>query len=75
MEEYKKYKQIFSLRLAGYLMMNGCRLMRIHHDLKCANRDVYLFENTKKFNENILTYSNTKCTKENQNVANERNRD
>ena len=74
MEDYKKYKQIFSLQLAGYLMMNGCRLMRMHHDLKRTGRDIYLFEDTEKLNEKILMYSNKKRTKGNENVTNERSR-
>ena len=46
MKDYKTYKQIFSLKLAGYLMMNGCPIKRIHHNLKVKNKDVYLFEDT-----------------------------
>ena len=74
MEDYKQYKQVFSLRMAGYLMMNGCRLMRVHHDLKGTSRDVYLFKDTEKLNEKILEYLQIKRTKENENVIDQRSR-
>lgn len=63
MKEYKMYKQIFSLRLAGYLMMNGFPIKRIHHNLKVKGKDVYLFENTSKIIEFMLKYK--QYTKEN----------
>ena len=56
MEYYKKYKQIFSLKLAGYLMMNGFPIKRIHHNLKIKNKDVYLFEDTPELMQIILKY-------------------
>lgn len=56
MKEYKMYKQIFSLRLAGYLMMNGFPIRRIHHNLKFKNKDVYLFEDTPKLEQAMLKY-------------------
>ena len=56
MKDYKMYKQIFSLRLAGYLMMNGFPIKRIHHNLKIKNRDVYLFEDTPELLQAMLEY-------------------
>lgn len=56
MEDYKTYKQIFSLKLAGYLMMNGFPIKRIHHNLKIKNKDVYLFEDTSELMQAILKY-------------------
>lgn len=67
MNDYKKYKQIFSLRLAGYLMFNGLRIMRIHHDLKETNKDIYLFEDSDRLSELILEYNNLKSSKEKKN--------
>lgn len=67
MNDYKKYKQIFSLRLAGYLMLNGLRIMRIHHDLKETNKDIYLFEDSDRLSELILEYNNLKSSKEKKN--------
>lgn len=56
MKDYKTYKQIFSLKLAGYLMMNGFPIKRIHHNLKVKNKDVYLFEDTQELTKFMLKY-------------------
>ena len=56
MKNYKMYKQIFSLKLAGYLMMNGFPIRRVHHNLKVKNKDVYLFEDTKELMQAMLKY-------------------
>lgn len=56
MNDYKMYKQIFSLKLAGYLMMNGFPIKRIHHNLKVKNKDVYLFEDTPELASCMLKY-------------------
>ena len=58
MKDYKMYKQIFSLRLAGFLMMNGFPIKRIHHNLKVKGKDVYLFEDTEALLQAILKYKN-----------------
>ena len=65
MKEYKMCKQIFSLRLAGWLMMNGLPIKRIHHNLKYKNKDVYLFEDTPELTQVMLKYKNLKNTKVN----------
>ena len=64
MEERKVYKQIFSLRLAGYLMFNGFRIKRIHHNLKETDKDVYLFDDTPELEIAMLEYKKLKQTKE-----------
>ena len=56
MKNYKMYKQIFSLKLAGYLMMNGFPIKRIHHNLKVKNKNVYLFEDTLELMQAMLKY-------------------
>ena len=56
MKDYKTYKQIFSLKLAGYLMMNGFPIKRIHHNLKIKNKDVYLFDDTVELTQAMLRY-------------------
>ena len=56
MKNYKMYKQIFSLRLAGWLMMNGFPIKRIHHNLKYKDKDVYLFEDTDELTQAMLEY-------------------
>ena len=35
----EKFKYIFSLRLAGYLMMNGFRILRINHNLQRIDKE------------------------------------
>ena len=70
----KEYKQIFSLRLAGFLMLNGIPIRRIHHDLKTKNKDVYMFYNDEKIEELMIEYLKLKRSKEEENVINERSR-
>lgn len=60
----KVYKQIFSLRLAGYLMLMGFRIRRIHHNLKEIDKDVYLFDDTPELEKAMLEYKKLKKTKE-----------
>ena len=60
----KVYKQIFSLRLAGFLMQKGFRIRRIHHNLKETDKDVYLFDDTPELESAMLEYKNLKNTKE-----------
>lgn len=66
----KEYKQIFSLRLAGFLMLNGIPIRRIHHDLKTKNKDVYMFDNDERIEELMIEYSKLKRSKEKENVIN-----
>lgn len=68
------YKQIFSLRLAGFIMMNGIPIKRIHHNLKVKNKDVYLFEDTPELSQVIMKYKTLKQTKEKYYVVDERSR-
>ena len=60
----QKFKYIFSLKLAGFLMMNGQRLIRINHNLNVANKDVYIFIETvellKLMSEYSIKYSKEK---------------
>ena len=65
MKNNKVYKQIFSLRLAGYLMFNGFRIRRIHHNLKEIDKDIYLFDDTHELENAMLEYKKLKQTKEN----------
>ena len=64
MKNNKVYKQIFSLRLAGYLMQMGFRIRRIHHNLKEVDMDVYLFDDTPELENAMLEYRKLKQTKE-----------
>lgn len=69
MKEEKKYEYVKSLRLAGWLMLNGFRILRINHNLKVEGKDVYVFEQSEKLSDCIFEYIN-KRTKENNNYGN-----
>ena len=62
--EDKKFKYIFSLRLAGYLMMNGFRIIRINHNLQRQGKDVYVFENSEEICRTMEEYTKDKNSKE-----------
>ena len=66
MNEGKKYEYVKSLRLAGWLMLNGFRILRINHNLKVEGKDIYVFEQSEKLSDYIFEYIN-KRTKENNN--------
>ena len=59
----KKYEYVKSLRLAGYLMMHGFRILRVEQNIKIKDKDVYVFEQSDKLSECIFEYINTR-TKE-----------
>jgi hypothetical protein len=59
----KKYEYVKSLRLAGWLMFNGFRILRINHNLKVKGKDIYVFEQSEELSECIFDYIN-KRTKE-----------
>lgn len=69
----KKYEYVKSLRLAGYLMMNGFRILRINHNLKVKGKDVYVFEQSEELSDCIFEYINTR-TKEKKYDSNKRSR-
>ena len=73
--EDKKFKYIFSLRLAGFLMMNGFRILRINHNLQKKDNDVYVFENSKELCKTMEKYTLIKNSKENNNVIDKGSRD
>lgn len=64
MKEEKKYEYVKSLRLAGWLMFHGFRILRINHNLKINGKDVYVFEQSDRLSDCIFEYIN-KRTKEN----------
>ena len=65
--EDKKFKYIFSLRLAGFLMMNGFLILRINHNLQKRDKDVYVFENSKELCKTMEKYTLIKNSKETEN--------
>lgn len=56
----EKYKCIYNLRLAGFLMMNGIPIQRIETNLGRRWRKVYLFENSIKIEILINQYKQQK---------------
>ena len=59
----KKYEYVKSLRLAGWLMQNGFRILRINHNLEVKGKDIYVFEQSEKLSDCIFEYID-KRTKE-----------
>jgi len=55
-----EYEYIRSLRLAGWLQLHGFRILRIHHNLKVANKDVYLFRTSERLTECMFEYMKKK---------------
>lgn len=60
-----KYKCIYSLRLAGFLMMHGIPIRRIETNLGRRWRNVYLFENNIKIEQLIHQYKQQKSKGDN----------
>jgi len=52
----KKYEYIKSLRLAGFLMQNGFRILRIENNFKVKGKDVYVFEQSDELSKKIFEY-------------------
>ena len=69
----ERYKYIFSLKLAGFLMMNKQRIVRINHNLDVPNKDVYVFIDTPELNRLMGEYSKID-TKEKYYVADKRSK-
>lgn len=59
----KKYEYVKSLRLAGWLMYHGFRILRINHNLEVKGKDIYVFEQSDRLSDCIFEYIN-KRTKE-----------
>lgn len=56
METKGKLKHIFSMKLAGFLMMNGYYVIGIEDDLKGSGRKVFLFKNTPELETMVGNY-------------------
>lgn len=54
----QKFKYIFSLKLAGYLMTKGHRILRINHNLNVNDKDVYVFLDTQELRADMSEYTN-----------------
>lgn len=55
-----KFEYVRSLRLAGFCMLNGFRLLRIEQNKINKNKDVYVFKQSEELSECILKYISTK---------------
>lgn len=75
MKKEKKYEYIKSLKLAGYLMMNGFRILRINHNLKVKGKDIYVFEQSDKLSDCIFKYINRRTKEKDYANYNKRSRD
>ena len=73
MNKTKKYEYVKSLRLAGWLMFNGFRILRINHNLEVKGKDIYVFEQSDRLSDCIFEYINNKRTKEKYYGNNKRN--
>lgn len=52
----KNYQYVFSMKLAGHLMVNGFKLLRINKHLSGNNKDVYVFNKSKEIAKFIDEY-------------------
>ena len=64
-------KYIFSLKLCGFLCMNGIPVKGVRPNTKVKNKDVYVFEESKELEDLILKYQKQYCTKEKSNAYNQ----
>ena len=70
----KKYEYVKSLRLAGWLMFHGFRILRINHNLEVKGKDVYVFEQSEKLSDCIFEYINKRTKENDHGCINERGR-
>lgn len=56
-----EYEYVRSLRLAGYLMLNGFRILKVEPNYKMKNKkDVYVFKKSEELSKCMLEYISTK---------------
>ena len=55
-----KYEYVRSMRLAGYLMQQGFKILKITQNIKFPDKDVYVFEQSEELSNCILEYIRTK---------------
>lgn len=65
MRNEKKYEYVKSLRLAGWLMYHGFRILRINHNLDVKGKDVYVFEQSDNLSDCIFEYINRRTEENN----------
>lgn len=69
----QKYEYVKSLRLAGWLMYHGFRILRIEPNNNVAEKDVYVFKQSDKLSDCIFEYIDTR-TKDKKYDTNKRSR-
>lgn len=62
----EKYKCIYNMRLAGYLMQHGYPIRKIVPNKHCQKWDVYMFDQSDEIEE-IIKFYNYKKSKGNSN--------
>ena len=67
----EKYKCIYNLKLAGYLMMHGFPVRRVERNLDRPKWDVYLFDQSEEIEEIIEFYKYKKSKGDNKYVIDE----
>lgn len=65
MNKEEKFKYIFSLKLAGFLMMNKQRIIRINHNLNILDKDVYVFIDTPELRQLMSEYTDKNSKEKN----------
>lgn len=74
MKKEKKYEYVKSLRLAGWLMLHGFRILRINHNLDVKDKDVYVFEQSDRLTDCIFAYIDRRTEEKNNADFNKRSR-
>ena len=54
--EENKFKYIFSMKLAGFLMLNGVQICHTERDKFGTGRMIFIFKNTEKVDRLISEY-------------------
>ena len=70
----EKYKCIYSLKLAGYLMMHGYPIRSIDKNKYNPKWDVYFFDDTDEIKETIEFYNYRKSKENNYGINNRSSR-
>jgi len=60
MNNKSKYQYVFSMKLAGILMIKGFRILRINKHLSNNDKDVYVFEKSEEIQKEIDKYIKAK---------------
>ena len=68
----KKYEYVKSLRLAGQLMQNGFRILRVEPNVNFKSKDVYVFEQSDELTKYILEYIDARAKEKENAYSNKR---